>query len=91
MCYNSYTFSYFINVEMVLTLELLAQANPSVLVNHVTIFWPALAECLKDGNIPVRLAAERCALHSFQLARGICFCYIFVYVNSEDFSCLHVV
>ncbi|GFZ02914.1 similar to ILITYHIA [Actinidia rufa] len=47
----------------------IAKANPSVLVNHVTIFGPALAECLKDGNTPVRLAAERCALHSFQLAR----------------------
>ncbi|XP_057471002.1 protein ILITYHIA [Actinidia eriantha] len=47
-----------------------AKLNPSALMNHVTIFGPALAECLKDGNTPVRLAAERCALHSFQLARG---------------------
>lgn len=32
-----------------------------------------LAECLKDGSTPVRLAAERCALHSFQLVKGMHF------------------
>lgn len=35
------------------------------------MFGPVVAECLKDGNTPVRLAAERCALHAFQLTKGI--------------------
>lgn len=47
------------------------QANPAAIMGHVSIFGPALAECLKDGSTPVKLAAERCALHSFQLAKGI--------------------
>ncbi|KAK9292309.1 hypothetical protein L1049_020274 [Liquidambar formosana] len=51
-------------------LKAVAKANPSAITNHVMIFGPALAECLKDGNTPVRLAAERCALHAFQLAKG---------------------
>lgn len=46
------------------------QANPSVVTVNVTIFGPALAECLKDGSTPVRLAAERCALHAFRLTKG---------------------
>ncbi|RVX11358.1 Protein ILITYHIA [Vitis vinifera] len=51
-------------------LKAVAKANPSALMTHITIFGPALAECLKDGNTPVRLAAERCALHAFQLTKG---------------------
>ncbi|XVF57046.1 hypothetical protein PTKIN_Ptkin06aG0171600 [Pterospermum kingtungense] len=47
-----------------------AKANPSVIVAHISLIGPALAECLKDSNTPVRLAAERCALHSFQLTKG---------------------
>jgi len=46
------------------------QANPSAILSQGTIVGPALAECLKDANTPVRLAAERCALHAFQLAKG---------------------
>lgn len=48
------------------------QENPSFTVTHASVIGPALAECLKDGSTPVRLAAERCALHCFQLTRGIC-------------------
>ncbi|KAK3197858.1 hypothetical protein Dsin_021273 [Dipteronia sinensis] len=51
-------------------LKSVAKANPSAIVVHVTIYGPALAECLKDGSTPVRLAAERCALHAFQLTKG---------------------
>ncbi|KAL6953511.1 eIF-2-alpha kinase activator GCN1, partial [Sarracenia purpurea var. burkii] len=51
------------------SLKAVAKANPTAVTKHVTIYGPALAECLKDGSTPVRLAAERCALHSFQLAR----------------------
>lgn len=39
-------------------------------MSQASIFGPALAECLKDGSTPVRLAAERCALHCFQLTKG---------------------
>lgn len=57
------------------------QANPSAIMSHGTIVGPALAECMKDGNTPVRLAAERCALHAFQLTKGTftvspAFCYM---------------
>uniref|UniRef100_A0A803L554 TOG domain-containing protein n=1 Tax=Chenopodium quinoa TaxID=63459 RepID=A0A803L554_CHEQI len=51
-------------------LKAAAKANPSAIMRHVSIFGPALAECLKDGSTPVKLAAERCAVHSFQLAKG---------------------
>ncbi|KAB2621344.1 translational activator GCN1 [Pyrus ussuriensis x Pyrus communis] len=37
---------------------------------RINIIGPALAECLKDGSTPMRLAAERCALHAFQLSKG---------------------
>lgn len=47
------------------------QANPSAIMAHATVIGPSLAECLKDGSTPVRLAAERCALHVFQLTKGI--------------------
>ncbi|MCI14109.1 translational activator GCN1, partial [Trifolium medium] len=39
-------------------------------MSHGTVIGPALAECLKDTNTPVRLAAERCAVHAFQLTKG---------------------
>ncbi|KAM7532155.1 hypothetical protein LguiB_035565 [Lonicera macranthoides] len=51
-------------------LKAVAKANPSAVVAHVSVFGPVLAECLKDGSTPVRLAAERCALHTFQLTKG---------------------
>ncbi|KAL0317538.1 UNVERIFIED_CONTAM: protein ILITYHIA [Sesamum angustifolium] len=51
-------------------LKAVAKANPQGLIIHTSLFGPALAECLKDGSTPVRLAAERCALHSFQLSKG---------------------
>ncbi|KAL3654018.1 eIF-2-alpha kinase activator GCN1 [Castilleja foliolosa] len=51
-------------------LKAVAKANPQGITTHISFFGPALAECLKDGSQPVRLAAERCALHSFQLSKG---------------------
>ncbi|XP_061366387.1 protein ILITYHIA [Gastrolobium bilobum] len=51
-------------------IKAVAKANPSAIMSHGTIIGPALAECLKDANTPVRLAAERCALHAFQLTKG---------------------
>ncbi|KAG5056227.1 hypothetical protein JHK85_008737 [Glycine max] len=51
-------------------IKAVAKANPSAIMSHSTIVGPALAECMKDGNTPVRLAAERCALHAFQLTKG---------------------
>ncbi|KAK7332811.1 hypothetical protein VNO80_29566 [Phaseolus coccineus] len=51
-------------------IKAVAKANPSAILSQSTIVGPALAECLKDANTPVRLAAERCALHAFQLAKG---------------------
>ncbi|PIN19953.1 hypothetical protein CDL12_07365 [Handroanthus impetiginosus] len=51
-------------------LKAVAKANPQAVAIHSSSFGPALAECLKDGSTPVRLAAERCALHSFQLSKG---------------------
>ncbi|GJW80316.1 protein ILITYHIA, partial [Tanacetum coccineum] len=50
-------------------LKAASKANPSVVMIHVTVYGPALAECLKDGSTPVRLAAERCALHALQLTK----------------------
>ncbi|XP_027348848.1 protein ILITYHIA isoform X2 [Abrus precatorius] len=51
-------------------IKAVAKANPSAIMSQSTITGPALAECLKDANTPVRLAAERCALHAFQLIKG---------------------
>ncbi|KAL8544545.1 hypothetical protein ACS0TY_004932 [Phlomoides rotata] len=51
-------------------LKTVAKANPQAIIIHVSLFGPGLAECLKDGSTPVRLAAERCALYSFQLSKG---------------------
>ncbi|KAI3785034.1 hypothetical protein L1987_44143 [Smallanthus sonchifolius] len=47
-----------------------AKENPTAITVHVTVYGPVLAECLKDGSTPVRLAAERCALHALQLTKG---------------------
>ncbi|XWS64788.1 hypothetical protein CRYUN_Cryun05aG0033900 [Craigia yunnanensis] len=47
-----------------------AKANTSIIMTHLSLIGPALAECLKDSSTSVRLAAERCALHSFQLTKG---------------------
>lgn len=49
------------------------QANSLAVTSYLPILGPALAECLKDGNTPVRLAAERCILHVFQITKGISF------------------
>ncbi|XP_051119851.1 protein ILITYHIA [Andrographis paniculata] len=51
-------------------LKAVAKANPQAVIIHASLFGPALAECLKDGSMPVKVAAERCALHSFQLTKG---------------------
>ncbi|CAH9129951.1 unnamed protein product [Cuscuta epithymum] len=51
-------------------LKIVAKCNPSALMVHVLKYGPALADCLKDGSSPVRIAAERCALHAFQLNKG---------------------
>ncbi|KAG8380391.1 hypothetical protein BUALT_Bualt06G0010500 [Buddleja alternifolia] len=51
-------------------LKAVAKAKPQAVVIHVSLFGPVLAECLKDGSTPVKLAAERCALHSFQLSKS---------------------
>nr|CAB3498404.1 unnamed protein product [Digitaria exilis] len=44
--------------------------NHSALATHHSILGPAIADALKDPSMPVRLAAERCALHVFQLTKG---------------------
>ncbi|XP_062084326.1 protein ILITYHIA [Humulus lupulus] len=51
-------------------LKAVAKANPSIVLGYVNVIGPALSECMKDGSTPVRLAAERCALHVFQLTKG---------------------
>lgn len=51
-------------------LKAVAKSNPSATMAQLTVIGPALAECLKDGSTPVRLAAERCALHIFHLTKG---------------------
>ncbi|PKA55682.1 hypothetical protein AXF42_Ash011974 [Apostasia shenzhenica] len=52
-----------------------AKVNHSVVTATISILGPAIAECLKDGNMPVHLAAERCAVNVFQLTRGINSCH----------------
>lgn len=52
------------------TLKAAAKENPSAIMAQASVFGPALAECVKDSSTPVRLAAERCALHAFQLTKG---------------------
>ncbi|XP_020981860.1 LOW QUALITY PROTEIN: protein ILITYHIA [Arachis duranensis] len=51
-------------------IKAVAKANPSAILSHGSIIGPALADSLKDANTPVRLAAERCILHAFQLTKG---------------------
>ncbi|KAD4888101.1 hypothetical protein E3N88_20174 [Mikania micrantha] len=51
-------------------LKAAAKENATAIMVHVTVYGPVLAECLKDGSTPVRLAAERCSLHSLQLTKG---------------------
>ncbi|WCJ36197.1 eIF-2-alpha kinase activator GCN1 [Euphorbia peplus] len=51
-------------------IKAVAKASPQSVMAYISIIGPALAECLKDSSTPVRLAAERCALHTFQLAKG---------------------
>ncbi|KAJ6744279.1 TRANSLATIONAL ACTIVATOR GCN1-RELATED [Salix purpurea] len=46
-------------------LKAVAKASPPSIMVHISIIGPALAECLKDSSTPVRLAAERCAVHAF--------------------------
>lgn len=45
----------------------LTQVNPEGLVPAA---GTGVGECLQDSSVPVRLAAERCAFHVFQLSRG---------------------
>ncbi|KAL3520591.1 hypothetical protein ACH5RR_018740 [Cinchona calisaya] len=52
------------------SLKAVAKGNPTALIIHAATVGPVLAECLRDSSTPVRLAAERCALHVFQLAKG---------------------
>ncbi|CAD5191281.1 unnamed protein product [Musa acuminata subsp. malaccensis] len=47
-----------------------AKVNPAAVATYISTLGPAIADCLKDGSTPVRLAAERCALHVFQLTKG---------------------
>ncbi|KAG6737610.1 hypothetical protein POTOM_059138 [Populus tomentosa] len=51
-------------------LKVVAKASPPSITVHVSIIGPALAECLKDSSTPVRLAAERCDVHAFQMTKG---------------------
>ncbi|CAI0433676.1 unnamed protein product [Linum tenue] len=52
------------------SIKAVAKASPSFVIANISLVGPALAECLKDGSTPVRLAAERCILHTFQLSKG---------------------
>ncbi|TVU45340.1 hypothetical protein EJB05_04825 [Eragrostis curvula] len=51
-------------------LKAAAKINHSAIAAHHSILGPAISGVLKDSSTPVRLAAERCALHVFQLAKG---------------------
>ncbi|XP_010550811.1 PREDICTED: eIF-2-alpha kinase activator GCN1 [Tarenaya hassleriana] len=52
------------------SLKAFAKASPAATTANVGVIGPPLAECLKDGSTPVRLSAERCAVHVFQLTKG---------------------
>ncbi|KAF8017892.1 hypothetical protein BT93_H2950 [Corymbia citriodora subsp. variegata] len=52
------------------SLKSVAKANAAILLANLSIVGPALAECLKDTSAPVRVAAERCCLHTFQLTKS---------------------
>jgi hypothetical protein len=45
----------------------LNQVNPEGLVPAT---GPGVGECLQESSSPVRLAAERCTFHLFQVSRG---------------------
>ncbi|KQK13484.1 protein ILITYHIA [Brachypodium distachyon] len=47
-----------------------AKINHSALGSNISILGPAIGDTLKDSSTPVRLAAERCAIHVFQLTKG---------------------
>ncbi|KAM3294426.1 hypothetical protein ACQJBY_037360 [Aegilops geniculata] len=47
-----------------------AKINHSALATHISILGPAIGDTLKDSSSPVRVAAERCAVHVFQLTKG---------------------
>eukprot|EP00897_Mesotaenium_endlicherianum_P004938 jgi/Mesen1/4472/ME000228S03455 len=51
-------------------LKALAKVKPDVLVPYWPKLAPHVANCLKDSSQPVRMAAERTALHLFQLPKG---------------------
>lgn len=52
------------------SLKAVAKVNTEFVLANISSIGPAVAELLKDGNTPVRLAAERCVLHVFQLTKG---------------------
>lgn len=52
------------------SLKSIAKINPDALIAYVSTLGPVLADCLKDGSTPVRLAAERCVFHVLQLNKG---------------------
>ncbi|URD74488.1 hypothetical protein MUK42_09064 [Musa troglodytarum] len=52
------------------SIKAFAKVNPAAVATYISTLGPAIADCLKDGSTPVRLAAERCALHVFQLTKG---------------------
>ncbi|GLJ35635.1 hypothetical protein SUGI_0716270 [Cryptomeria japonica] len=52
------------------SLKSVAKVDVTVAAAYLPTLGPVIAESLKDGSTPVRLAAERCALHVFQLTKG---------------------
>eukprot|EP00245_Coleochaete_scutata_P006610 TRINITY_DN2110_c0_g4_i1.p1 TRINITY_DN2110_c0_g4~~TRINITY_DN2110_c0_g4_i1.p1 ORF type:complete len:1158 (-),score=253.89 TRINITY_DN2110_c0_g4_i1:298-3738(-) len=52
------------------SLKAVAKALGGIPTGSLPVVGPGLAERLKDSSQPVKLAAERCALHVFQLTRS---------------------
>ncbi|XP_024522570.1 protein ILITYHIA isoform X2 [Selaginella moellendorffii] len=52
------------------SIKIIAKIKPDSLAARITTLGPAIAESMKDSNTPVRMAAERCAYHVFQLNKG---------------------
>lgn len=52
------------------SVKLVSKENACALVAHTRLLGPPIAECLRDGSSPVRVAAERAAFHLFQLSKG---------------------
>eukprot|EP00850_Spirogloea_muscicola_P013326 SM000090S24288 [mRNA] locus=s90:11304:31514:- [translate_table: standard] len=52
------------------SLKLSSKSKAEALQPHRQQLGPAVSTNLKDSSQPVRLAAERCAFHFFQLSRG---------------------